>query len=93
MAPRNGSDGDIYGPVFWWHGQWVTAYDGAIRAVSKAGGLGRALAAGLPSSGEVDSVSSTPSGEHLLLTDQGTTYRWDNGGLTRVKGEWAQPAW
>jgi hypothetical protein len=66
MPPREQAGGDgVFAPVFFWHGQYVTLLNGAIRAVLDVG-LGRPLATGFPK--DVISVSSDPTGNHLLLT-------------------------
>jgi hypothetical protein len=85
--------GNVYGPVFWRHGRLVVVFDGDLRALNGHGGLGTVVGRGLPSKGVVDALSSDPSGEHLLMTDEGITYRWDAGKLTVVPGEWDQPGW
>jgi hypothetical protein len=90
MLPRRGVQGAV-GPVFWWHGQLVTSFGGSLRLLNGRGGLGKAVATGLPK--EVDSISSDPTGDHLLISSQGTTYRWDNGKLSVIKGVWTQPGW
>jgi hypothetical protein len=109
-SPHN--DGYPYGPVFWW-GQQLSVFDsGQVRAVTVAcgnpctaraqghrtavGRIGRVLATGLPR--DVASVSSDPSGEHLLIaTDNGVNpsqvFRYDRGVLTEIPGRWLQPAW
>jgi hypothetical protein len=77
--------------IFWWHGQLATIYRGSMHVVAGRDGVGKVLATGFPS--EVDSISSDPTGNHLLLTSGGTTYRWDSGQLSAIKGQWTQPGW
>ncbi|HWB65599.1 MAG TPA: hypothetical protein VG708_02055 [Mycobacteriales bacterium] len=76
----------VFTPLFWRHGQLATI---DVRQIDE--GLPVIVVHGLP--GEVDSVSSDPTGDHLLLTSNGATYRWDNGVLSRVRGHWMQPGW
>jgi hypothetical protein len=78
-------------PVFWWHGQLVVPVDGSLRLLNGHGGVGAVVAKGFPL--EVDSVSSDPTGNHLLLTSGTTTYRWDNGYLLTVHPRGTQPGW
>ena len=81
-----------YGPVFWWHGQLVTTLDGSLRRLNGHGGVGTIVATGFPK--EVDSVSSDPTGDHLLLIDNGKVYRWDRGVLSAVSDVLGtQPGW
>ena len=82
---------DGYGPVFWWRGQLVTSFNGSLRLLNGHGGLGKVVATGVPK--EVDSISSDPTGNHLLISSAGTTYRWDSGKLSVVAGVWTQPGW
>jgi hypothetical protein len=88
------STGGAYGPEFWWHGQQATFLSGRLRAVG-SGEAGKALATGFPAT--VDAVSSDPTGNHLIVhspgPDGGTTYRWDNGLLTRLPGHPTQAGW
>jgi hypothetical protein len=80
------------GPVFWWHGQLVTTFDGSLRRLNGHGGVGTVVATGFPT--EVESVSSDPTGEHLLLTGDATVYRWDRGTLSKLPGvQGTQPGW
>jgi hypothetical protein len=85
-------------PIFWWHGRLVTPLFGALRLVLPGGGLGAVVARNFPLN--VQTVSSDPSGNHLLLTGsaerslyQGVLYRWDNGVLSAIDGVWPQPGW
>jgi hypothetical protein len=82
---------DGYGPLFWWHSQLVAPFNGSLRLVTGHRRLGQVVATGLPK--EVDSISSDATGDHLLISSEGTTYRWDAGRLTVVKGNWTQPGW
>jgi hypothetical protein len=87
---RTANGARTYGPVFWWQGEMVTTLAGSLRPLNGHGGVGPAVARGFP---WVDSVSSDPTGQHLLLASAQWTYRWDNGKLSRVPGRWTQPAW
>jgi hypothetical protein len=80
-----------FGPVFWWHGQMVATNNDSLYLLNGHGGVGAAVARGFPT--ELDSVSSDPTGDHLLLSSRDVTYRWDNGYLSVVKGNWSQPGW
>jgi Tol biopolymer transport system component len=59
--------GTSYGPVFSWHGQPVTIIDGTMRELNGHGGVGEALATQFPT-GTIESVSSDPTGNHLLIS-------------------------
>jgi len=85
-----GPAAEPYGPVFWWHGELVTVFKGSLMRILANGRL-REVTGNFPM--RVDSVSSDPTGDHLLLGSGATTYRWDNGHLSVVKGHWAQPGW
>lgn len=91
-------------PVFWWHGKLVAVVGRTLRQLDGRGGLGALVARNLPLN--ITSVSSDPTGNHLLLWTHPpastgfvpqrplpTTYRWDNGVLSPVKGNWTQPGW
>jgi RNA polymerase sigma-70 factor (ECF subfamily) len=86
------ADGVPYGPVFWWHGQLVTAYEGGLWSLN-GHGVDRVVASDLPRTGVVDTVSSDPTGNHLLLTSNRSAYRWDNGLRSKLPGAWDQIAW
>jgi hypothetical protein len=90
LLPAFGGHGG-YGPVFWWRGSLATTFNGSLRQLNGHGALGKVLATGFPQ--VVDSVSSDPSGDHLLISSEVKTYRWDNGRLAVVKGTWVQPGW
>jgi hypothetical protein len=90
VLPAFGGHGG-YGPVFWWHGSLATTFNGSLRLLNGHGGLGKVVATGFPQ--VVDSVSSDPTGDHLLISSEGRADRWDNGRLTVVKGTWVQPGW
>jgi hypothetical protein len=90
LLPAFGT-GNGYGPAFWWHGELVTSFGGVLRVVYGQGGLGDAIATGFPQ--QVVSVSSDPTGDHLLLTTPTSIYRWDSGKLSGVHGQWTQPGW
>jgi hypothetical protein len=92
VLPQYTSSDRPYGPVFWWHGNLMTVLGGALRVLDGHGGVGQVEGRGLPT-GEIDSVSSDPTSDHLLVTDDRDTYRWDNGHLSRVDGTWIQPSW
>jgi DNA-directed RNA polymerase specialized sigma24 family protein len=72
-----------YGPVFWWHGQLVVPFEGALWSLN-GHGVDQVVASGLPRTGVVDTVSSDPTGDHLLFTSNRLAYRWDNGLRSRV---------
>jgi hypothetical protein len=78
-------------PVFWWHGKLAVPVDGSLRLLTGDGGVGSVVAKGFPL--EVDTVSSDPTGNHLLLTSGTTTYRWDSGYLMTVHPRGTQPGW
>jgi hypothetical protein len=80
-----------YGPVFWWHGQLVAFFSTGLWTLDGKGGIAREVAAHLPF--DVLSVSSDPSGDHLLMATPGTVFRWDRGRLSRVPGDRQQPSW
>jgi hypothetical protein len=87
------------GGVFWWHGQWAWIVNGSLHAVTGPNGVGKVLATGFPINTTIASVSSDPTGNHLLIgVAEGhgpgpAAYRWDSGDLARVKGVWGQPGW
>lgn len=87
---RPGHSSTSYGPVFWWHGELVTMFKGSLMRIQAHGRLHQ-ITGNFPM--HVDTVSSDPTGNHLLLTSGATTYRWDNGHLSVVKGHWTQPGW
>jgi hypothetical protein len=93
VLPAVTGTGRAYGPVFWWHGRLSTIVSGILRVLNGHGGVGSVEASGFPAD-QIDSVSSDPTGGHLLLGNLGgATYRWDNGSLSLVPGRWVQPAW
>jgi hypothetical protein len=81
-----------YGPVFWWHGQLVAFFNTGLWTLDGDGGISKEVAAHLPFG--VRSVSSDPTGDHLLMsTSAGVTYRWDRGLLTRLPLSRPQASW
>jgi hypothetical protein len=82
------------GPVFWWHGMPATIVSHQLRDLT-GGAKAKVLATGFPA--RVDAVSSDPTGNHLIVhspgPNGGTTYRWDNGLLTRLPGHPIQAGW
>lgn len=86
------NQGEIDGPVFWWRSQWATVFGGRLRAVTARGRLGPVLGSGLPATG-IESISSTPDGNHVVISTTTATYRWDRGRLTEIPGGWTQPSW
>jgi hypothetical protein len=83
---------DVYAPVFWWRSQWATVFNGELRAIASHGRLGKTLASGLPTE-PIDSISSTPDGNHFVIETTSHVYRWDRGELEAIPGGWSQPAW
>jgi hypothetical protein len=92
LLPLLGTGGP-YGPVFWWHGELATIYEGAMRTLN-GHGVDKVVSTGFPSTGSIRTVSSDPTGDHLLLiASNGSAYRWDNGYLSGIPGRWDQIAW
>jgi hypothetical protein len=79
-------------PVFWWHGTLVAAQQDRLHTLADLGQLGGVVGSGFPTD-RVTSLSSDPSGDHLILIAAGITYRWDNGVLAVIAGSWTQAGW
>jgi dipeptidyl aminopeptidase/acylaminoacyl peptidase len=90
LLPAFGARGG-YGPVFWWHDHLAATFNGSLHLLNGHGGLGAVVATGFPQ--VVNTISSTGGGDHLLISSEGKTYRWDNGILSVVPGAWDQPGW
>jgi hypothetical protein len=78
------SDAGSGGLVFPWHGQLVTIVGGAMYALDGHGGLGSIVATQFPRE-RVESVSSDPTGDHLLIsTYAGLVKYYESGSTTPI---------
>ncbi|MDQ1747127.1 MAG: hypothetical protein QOD07_1390 [Frankiaceae bacterium] len=80
------------GLVFWYGGRLAVVQGTEIHALSKTGVAGAVLARGLPA--DVVSVETDTTGRHLLLdTFQHRLFRYDDGTLTPMPGNWVDAGW
>lgn len=80
------------GIPLWYGGELAAVMGPDIRALSPSGRIGSVLATGLPD--DVLTVDTDRTGRHLLVTTrQGRLFRWDDGQLTRLPGNWVDAGW
>jgi len=80
------------GVVLWYGGRLAVVMGPEIRAMTRSGAIGDVLADGLPAN--VATVDTDRTGRHLLVTTVfDKLFRWDDGVLTPLRGDWVDAGW